>query len=237
MGETIDIQNKEPTREERKRELKKQADVHGARANEFHRQYLELLVAKKEGQALEQAKIEEVLKNLPSDISAQAAREKILQMPLSSSERQLDTNIDRVRESEKHETLEQRRLLGEIKKIDQEIFNKKVDAHTKKVFKKFEYFLDSFKYTRSMFYSLADDIQEGYDLEQDFFRRGEKLGLNRSIMFSIQHHIRHGEKVYLMDVLEKIMNIPDAYGEALLEKDFFAGSWPDDHRSGFFANL
>lgn len=172
---------------------------------------------------------------MPLDISAKQAREKILQMPLGGSDRQLEVNIERVRESEKFETAKQRELLGEIKRMDTKRFDKQADAHTKDVFRKFEDFLDAYKYCRNMFYNeLAPIIQEGYELDPAFYRRAEKLGLNKSIMISIESHFRHGEKVYLIECLEKIMDLSDAYGPALLDKDFFAGTWPDDPSSTFY---
>ena len=79
---------------------------------------------------------------------------------------------------------------------------------------------------------LAPTIQAGYQLAPDFYRHIN----NKSIAVSVESHFRMGERVYMSDCLEKIMNLSDAYGPALLEKEF-QGSWPDDASGTFFSQL
>lgn len=236
MAQNIVVQNKTPTREEQIEQHQAEHDRRMENVREFNVQLTKLKLSKLVMQKEKAQEVEATLDTFP-ETSAKGMLDKILQIPMQK-ETQLNENITKLELAIENETRRARESLGKKKAIENQIKDEKIDAHTKTVDKNFNTFLDAYKYCRDIFYNkLAPSIQEGYDLEPDYYRRFEKLGLNKSIMISIQHHFRHGEKVYLIDVLDKIMNLSDAYGPALLEKDFFAGSWPDDAQSDFFANI
>jgi len=92
--------------------------------------------------------------------------DKILQIPMQKRT-QLNENITKLELAIENETRRAREFLGKKKAIEAQIYNEKVNAVAKKIGRKYEDFLDSYKYCRKTFYELGDDIQEAYNLDKN----------------------------------------------------------------------
>jgi len=184
----------------------------------------------------EQARgVQSTLDNL-GDMSPKGAVDAILKLPMEKRQ-QLDGNIRKVELAISNEQKQGDIAGGKAKAIKDKIFNDGVDNHTRIVFKVFEDWLQAYKDCKSVFGKLTSLVQDGYNFDPQFHRRADNLGLNKSIMVSIESHIRNGERVYMTEVLEKIMDLSDAYGSVpLLEKDF-VGTWPSSADGQFFSEL
>jgi hypothetical protein len=228
-------EEKELTREEQIKAFQSEYDRRMKNVEEFKRQLyklkLSLLVMDKE----KSKQVNTVLDSLP-DASAKGIADKILQIPMEKRT-QLNENITKMELAIENETRRAGEYAAKKKAIETAIFNERLDEHVRATVAKFEQWIGLYKGCLGFFNDeLAPIIQEGYNLAPDFYKRIEALGLNRSIQVSIESHFRQGERVYMADCLEKIMELSDSYGPALLEKDF-QGSWPADSNSAFFSEL
>jgi len=151
---------------------------------------------------------------------------------------QLNENIEKLKLAIENETRRAGEAAGKRKALETQIHNERVVAHAKKVVAKFNEWLESYKNCLMVFNDeLSPVVQEGYNLAPDFFKWiSDDIGPNRTIKISIESHFRQGENVYMSDIIEKIMNLSDAYGPALLEKEF-RGTWPEDATGTFFSQL
>ena len=203
---------------------------------EFKRQLLTLRLSLSVMDQEKGREIERTLDSLPNT-SAKGMVDKILQLPMEKRT-QLHENIIKMGLAVENETRRAGEAMKKKKMLQQQIFFEEVDAHTREVYETFQAWLDSVKNSRNVFYNqLLPIIQAGYGLSADFYKRAEKLGLSKSVMVSIESHFRHGEKTSMTDAISKIENLSDSYGTALLEKDFFDGSWPEDSSGHFFSEI
>ena len=210
-------QTKALTRQEQIDDLQEQYDKRKAREQELGKQLNELL---KSLQIMDKAKAEQIEQTLD-------------QLP-DEKRGQLLGNIKKLEIAVSNENRKANQAHLKKKELEKEIVEQENDAFSKVVNDIYLEVIDAYRDCRKLFYSkLLPVVQEAYDKDKFFYKRFERLGLNKSIMISIESHLRQGEVISLEDFIEKVLNLSDAYGETLLKKMESFGSWPSNPESYF----
>ena len=229
----MEAQEKELTRQEKIEDLQTEYDRRKARAVELGKQLNELLKGLAQMDRLKAREIEKTLDSLP-DASPKAIVDKILQLP-SEKRSQLLSNIDKIKIAIMNEERKAKQTHDEIDRLKNEILQKEINDYVRdEVFMPFEEFIRDYKSVREKFLKLKKNINAAYDLDKLFFQRGEKMGLNKNMVISVQSHFRRGENLGMEETVEKILFMGDVQntGKPLLER-YNSDNLPDNHDSYF----
>lgn len=225
------MEEKTLTRQEQIEDLQAEYDRRKARGQELGKQLNDLLKSLQVMDKIKSQEIEKTLDSLP-DASPKGIVDKILQLP-DEKRGQLLGNINKLKIAVANEERKAAIAHHAIKRIQNEIEQEEINARVVEVFDAYLNFLSDYKACRNKFYNkLYPMVQDTYLLDPHFPRRGDALGLNKSVAVALESHMKEGSNESMEYVIERAGALGDAYGPALIEKGYMAGA-PDDESSYF----
>lgn len=199
-------------------EVQKYDDLH----QESYGELVRLKSSRQEATGRKQQEINQLLDNLPVDLSAKGALDRIYKLKPDPSTRQLDDNIEKLEASCLLAKRKKDQAAGKKAGLENEIFQNEVNNHTNEVFRKFYKWLGLYRAAKDYFHNdLIPSIEKGYQLDRFFQTRCDELNLSKTVAVSIESHFRDGSLhvIGMAETIEKISNLGGSYGEALLDKE------------------
>lgn len=191
---------------------------HRANGQEFRAQFSALEVSLQKFDAASGAEIEDVLNQLP-DASPKALVDKVLQLGGSPKRDQLMANIAKLKIASQNSLRKAGECRVKIKGLEKQIDQTRFSSQAYVVFEKLGEFLDLCKQTEAALDGVKDGIFNCEDPQ--YFTRAAALGFETSFEVICGSFLKREylNNLGVQEILERVANLGDAYGPALLRKD------------------